>query len=96
MRGKRAQDKLSHEEESQIKKDFKKLAVSRVVDICYRQFNQGDDKEITRDEFMNSSYAFNCEMFKLLVNIKVRREMGFTQKPTTDKEIMQSTGCSHR
>jgi hypothetical protein len=35
MRGKRIQDKLYYEEESQIKKDFRKLAVSRLVEICY-------------------------------------------------------------
>jgi len=82
MRGKKAEDKLSKEEESQIKKDFEKLA--------------GDGELITKDVFMNGSYVFNCEMFLLLVNRKVRRKMGFRGKPTDDKEIMQSTGCSTR
>jgi len=78
MRGKKTGDKLSYEEQSQIKKDFEKLA--------------GERESVTEDMFMKGSYVINCEMFMLLVNRKVRRKMGFKEKPTSDKEIMQRTG----
>ena len=96
MRGKKTGDKLSYEELSQIKKDFEKLAVSKLILIHYWRFNQGERESVTEDMFMKGSYVINCEMFMLLVNRKVRRKMGFKEKPTSDKEIMQRTGCSTR